>query len=178
MISLQAQVEVIGTSDLGQRRRDEIIAVCDEAFNLPFGALFDYVANSIHVLARIDGKLVGHACWAARQLEPGGVRPLRTAYVDAVATHPGYQGRGIGRLVMARLAHEIEGYELGGLSTDVPLFYEKLGWERWRGPTAMRIPEGLKNTTGETVMVLRLPNTPPLNVMTSLVAEWRSGQPW
>lgn len=80
---------------------------------------------------------------------------------------------------MQRLAQEIGRYDLGGLSTDLPTFYARLGWERWLGPTAVRTAEGdVVPTPGETVMILRTPRTPPFDIRSRLTAEWRDGQPW
>ena len=76
-------------------------------------------------------------------LQPGPGRPLRTAYVEAVATAPSFQRRGYASAVMRRIAAEIAGYELGALSKGSHSFYERLGWERWRGPLAIRTDEGL-----------------------------------
>ena len=113
-----------------------------------------------------------------RALQPGELRPLRTAYVEAVATAPPHQGRGYGSAVMRRLAAAIGDYELGGLSTGRFSFYERLGWERWPGPLAIRTQHGLLHTPGERVLILRLPRTPPLDPHALLTAEWRPGELW
>jgi GNAT superfamily N-acetyltransferase len=136
------------------------------------------VDNSLHVLAKLDGRLVGHACWATRWLQPGDYAPLRTAYVDAVAVEPAWQGRGIGSTVMRRLNAEVQSYDLGGLSTDRVSFYERTGWELWRGPIGIRTPEGATLTPGDTVMILRTPLTPPLDLCALLTAEPRPVNPW
>jgi aminoglycoside 2'-N-acetyltransferase I len=68
---------------------------------------------------------------------------------------------------------------LGGLSPSDAKFYARLGWESWRGPTAIRTPAGgLLDTTGEDVMILRLPGTPALHLDARLTAEWRPGELW
>ena len=53
-----------------------------------------------HFVLDVDGEILGHASVVERVLEIGG-RPLRTGYVEAVATHPRVQGRGHGSAVMA-----------------------------------------------------------------------------
>lgn len=93
-------VIVAPTDALTAADKAEIVAVCTRAFQQDFAALFDYIKQSMHVLARIDGALVGHATWSERWLHPQGVAALHTAYVDAVATDPAYQGRGIGSSVI------------------------------------------------------------------------------
>ncbi len=171
-------LSVVPTRDLSPAVRAEIVALCTRAFGQDFGNLFDFVTDSMHVLAHRDGALVGHACWAIRRLEPAGVGPLETAYVDAVATEPAVQGQGIGSAVIGRLNAQIHAYPLGGLSTGRVTFYARLGWERWQGPTAVRAATGLIPTPDDTVMILRTPTTPPLDTTALLIADWRDGQPW
>jgi aminoglycoside 2'-N-acetyltransferase I len=79
---------------------------------------------------------------------------------------------------MRHLAEQILDFDLGGLSPSDPGFYARMGWESWRGPLAIRSAEGLLATPGEDVMILRLPRTPPLDLDSSLSAEWRSGELW
>src|SRR6185312_16310702 len=107
------------TSYLDEHTRLDIVKLCLSAFNDPdFEHLFDYVegaTNSTHVMARFDGRLVGHAVWSTRQLflEDGAV--LNTAYLDAVATDPEIQGRGIGSAVIQRVNHGIDEFDIGCL---------------------------------------------------------------
>lgn len=77
---------------------------------------------------------------------------------------------------MERLMTEIQSYALGGLSTHHVGFYERLGWERWRGATAMCANTGLVPTPDDTVMILRTSTTPPLDTATLLIADHRSSQ--
>ena len=79
---------------------------------------------------------------------------------------------------MRRVAGEVVGFELGGLSTGIPGFYERLGWEQWRGPLAIRIDDGLLPTPLDSAMVLRLPCSPKLDVDAPMSAEWRPGELW
>jgi aminoglycoside 2'-N-acetyltransferase I len=171
-------LSLVPTRDLPQATKEAIVALCSRAFAQDFGNLFDFVTDSMHILAQRDGALVSHACWAMRHVEPEGVGPLRTAYVDAVATEPTLHGQGIGSAVITRLNAEIQGYALGGLSTPRVSFYERLGWERWHGPTAVRAATGLIPTPDDTVMIFRTPLTPPLDKTSLLIADWRNGQPW
>lgn len=170
---------VLPTEALSDATRAAIVALCIRAFaHDRHTALFDYVTHSLHVLASLDGALVGHACWAMRWLEPAGLQPLRTAYVDAVATEPDYQRRGIGSAVMQRLAQEAAACQLQALSTDNAAgFYERLGWERWQGPTAGRSPRGL-HPTDDLVLIRRTTTTPALDSTALLIADDRGGSPW
>lgn len=96
----------------------------------------------------------------------------------AVATEPACQGRGIGSAVMQQLAQAAAGCQLQALSTDNAAgFYERLGWERWRGPTAGRTPRGLQ-LTDDLVLIRRTATTPALDLSSRLTADDRGGTPW
>ena len=174
----QAQISVVSAEELSQPEREQIVRLCSEAFDEDFGNMFRLLPGATHILARVEGELAGHACWVTRWLQPGSLKPLRTAYVEAVATSPSRQGKGLGSFVMQRISEEIDEYELGALSPARVPFYERLGWEMWRGPTAIRTQEGLLPTPGEEVMVLRTPRTPALDTSTLIAAEWREGELW
>lgn len=121
-----------------------------------------------------------HALVTTRWLQPEGLPLLKTAYVDAVATLPAYQGRGLGSAVMRRLAQEIEPeYLIACLETERRAFYERLGWEVWRGPLAGRSEQGLIPTPEQTgIMILRLSRTPALNLDATLTIECQTGRIW
>lgn len=133
-----------------------------------------------HVLIREDGRPIAHASIVGRMLETGG-RGLRTGYVEAVATDPTHQGRGLATAVMRTVEDFIrEHYELGALSTAVDGFYERYGWERWLGPTWVRTATGPERTSGDdgSVMVFRTPATPPIMLTDPISCEWRCGDVW
>jgi aminoglycoside 2'-N-acetyltransferase I len=170
--------EVKPAEDLTTAQRAEIISLCSAAYEEDFDRLFELLPNSTHVLARLGRKLVSHAAWVTRWLQPEGHELLRTAYVEAVATAPEYQGRGFATAVMQELGAQIGSYDLGALSPSDPAFYERLGWELWRGPLAIRMESSLLPTPDEEVMILRLESTPKLDLRSRLTAEWRSGELW
>ncbi len=174
----QAQVSVVSAGELTQSERKQVISLCSETFNEDFGNMFWLLPESTHILAYVEGELASHACWVTRWLQPAGLGPLRTAYVEAVATSPSQQRKGLGSFVMRRLAEETGGYELRALSPACVTFYERLGWEMWRGPTAIRTQGRLLPTPGEAVMVLRTSDTPALDINTLITAEWRKGELW
>jgi aminoglycoside 2'-N-acetyltransferase I len=95
-----------------------------------------------------------------------------------VATEPQFQGRGFATAVMRRLASSIHDFEIGGLSPAEPMLYTRLGWVFWQGPLFIRTQAGLLSTPDGSVMILRLPKTPSLDLTLPLSAEWREGELW
>lgn len=172
------------TATLNTRERSSIVALCLAATPTAtgFADLFSLLpGDGLHLLGEDAGELATHAVVTTRRAQPTGLPILRTAYVDAVATAPSQQGRGFGSALLGRLAAAIadESYELGCLETGRVAFYERLGWERWRGPLAGRGDAGLIPTPDqEGVMVLRLPRTPPLDLDGLLTIERQAIRIW
>jgi aminoglycoside 2'-N-acetyltransferase I len=140
----------------------------------------DHAVGGVHWVAEVDGLLVGHASVVERLLEADG-RPMRTGYLEAVATLPSWRGRGIAtRLLGVADEHIRAGFVLGALSTGAHGLYERLGWERWRGPTFVRTADGQVRTQDEDdgIMILRTPRTPRLTLTEALSCEWRAGDVW
>ncbi len=174
-------VLVAPTEALSDAERADIIAVCIDAHNEPqFIQLFAWVpTGGLHIVAHREGRVLGHAMVTARRLQPAGLSELNTAYVDAVSVSPQHQGHGIGSTVMRALAQAITSYDIACLETDRPGFYERLGWQIWRGPKAGRGPDSLIMTPAEqTVMILKLDRTPALDLDVLLTIECQSGRIW
>ena len=168
------------TEDLNTETRASIIHVCRIAHqNDDFIHLFSYIpSGGIHVLAYREQELVSHAVATTRWLQPEGLPLLRTAYVDAVATLPAYQGQGIASTLMRHLATVISDFEMACLETERVSFYARVGWEVWRGPLAgRRATELLPTPDQKGMMILRLARTPPLDVESFLVIEY-DGRIW
>ena len=168
------------TEELNADTRASIIHVCRTAHQEDdFIHLFSYIpSGGIHVLAYLGQELVGHAVATTRWLQPQGLPLLRTAYIDAVATLPAYQGQGIGSTFMRHLATVIADFEIACLATERVSFYAHLGWELWRGPLAGRKATQLLPTPDEKgIMILRLAHTPPLDIDSLLVIEY-DGRIW
>jgi aminoglycoside 2'-N-acetyltransferase I len=168
------------TEELNAETRASIIHVCRTASQKDdFIHLFSYIpSGGIHVLACREQELVGHAVATTRWLQPKGLPLLHTAYIDAVATLPAYQGQGIGSTLMRHLATVIADFEIACLATERVSFYARLGWEVWRGPLAGRRATELLPTPDEQgIMILRLARTPPLDVESLLVVEY-DGRIW
>lgn len=170
------------TEKLPEETRTAIVELCVAAHQEDdFRNLFKYVpSGGWHFLAYCEDQLVSHAMVTTRWLQPEGHPPLKTAYVDAVSTLPSYQGQGYGSAVMRRLAAEIEPeYAIACLETDRETFYERLGWQTWRGPLAGRNENGLVPTPEQHgIMVLRLSQTPSLDFESMLTIECQPGRIW
>jgi aminoglycoside 2'-N-acetyltransferase I len=170
------------TRDLDDEARADIIRLCIAAHDTPdFERLFSLVPpDGLHVLAYAGTDLVGHAVITTRWLQPNEHPLLRTAYIDAVSTSPDHQGHGVGSAVMREIERlATDSYEIGGLETDRHGFYERLGWERWRGPLAGRGEDGLIPTPKQTgVMILRLARTPALDPDGPMTIEVQPERIW
>jgi aminoglycoside 2'-N-acetyltransferase I len=141
---------------------------------------WEHATGGVHVLVEDGGGIVSHGAVVDRTLEIGGL-PVRTGYVEAVATWPKHQHRGYATLVMREVGEVIQAdYALGALSTPVPAFYERLGWERWLGPTSVRRPRGVERTPDDDggIMILRTRTSPALDLGAAIVCEWREGDVW
>jgi len=170
------------TEELPEGTRTAIIDLCIAAHQEDdFRNLFTYVpSGGLHFLAYRGDLLASHAMVTTRWLQAEGLPLLKTAYIDAVSTLPVYQGQGYGSAVMRRLAAEIGSeYAIACLETDQGGFYERLGWQTWRGPLAGRNERGLVPTPEQRgIMVLRLSKTPSLDFDSLLTIECQTGRIW
>lgn len=169
------------TEDLNATMRESIVQLCVAAHQeADFHNLFTNIpSGGRHFLAFHAKTLVSHAVVTTRWLQPQGLPILKTAYVDAVATLPAFQGQGFGSAVMQHLAQNIADYAIACLETDRIDFYARLGWEVWRGALAGRGEQGNIPTPEQTgVMILRLPQTPALDLDGELTIEWQPGRIW
>ena len=174
-------VTLTPTEDLDPATRAAIIQVCIAAHqNEDFQNLFSYIpSGGRHFLAYQTTELVSHAVVTTRWLQPEGQPILKTAYVDAVSTLPTHQGQGHGSAVMRHLAENISDYLIACLETNKIHFYQRLGWEVWRGPLAGRSEQELILTPEQKgIMILRLAETPSLNLDTGLTIECQAGRIW
>lgn len=141
---------------------------------------WEHALGGRHFVLELDGEIVSHAAVVEREIYIGG-RPLRTGYVEAVATAPANQGAGLGSLVVGEVTAFIRaGYEVGVLGTGRHRFYERLGWRTWRGPSSVRTPAGERRTPDEDgfILVLDTPASPPLDLDAPISCEWRQGDVW
>jgi aminoglycoside 2'-N-acetyltransferase I len=132
-----------------------------------------------HFVGTECDRVITHAAVVPRRLLVG-TRPFRTGYVEGVATTPERQGNRLGSALIQQVNEAIdEEWELGALSTGRPTFYERVGWQRWLGPTLVQDGETQRRTIEEDAGVLvRVPPGSRVDLTESLTCEARSGDDW
>ena len=170
------------TGDLDAAALAGIRALLDAAFD---GAFSDddwaHALGGLHATIEAEGAIVAHAALVPRTLAAGD-QIVRAGYVEAVAVRPDRQRTGLGTAVMRAIGDASRRqFELGALSTGEWHFYERLGWERWQGETWVRHRDGVRERTpddDDSLMILRTPTTPDLDLAAALTCEARSGDAW
>jgi len=175
-------VLLVDSHALSDQQTAAIRRLLDDAFG---GDLTDedwqHALGGWHALIEEAGQVVAHAAVVERPFLVG-ARAVRAGYVEAVAVTPARQRTGLGSSVMRAINARIrERFELGALSSGEWGFYERLGWERWRGPTYVRRADGQTIRTpdeDEGVMVLRTERSGALDVRQPIVCDERVGDSW
>jgi aminoglycoside 2'-N-acetyltransferase I len=177
-------VRRVTTADLSEREVSTIRELLWTAFASDGEGFseedWEHAIGGLHFALERDGAIVAHASVVERVLDVAD-RPLRTGYVEAVATMPRYRGQGFGSHVMqAVTSHVQERFELGALSTGRHAFYERLGWLTWRGASSARTADGTRRTPGDDgdILVLPTPSSPPLDLSGPISCDWRPGDVW
>jgi aminoglycoside 2'-N-acetyltransferase I len=163
----------------------EVLASIRELLDKAFAGEFtdddwSHTLGGTHVLVRDGDDVVAHAAVVARDLEIG-TDPFRAGYVEGVATAPSRRGSGLGSAAMVEASRVVlADFEVGVLSTSVHHFYERLGWERWQGPTFVRRGDQLTRTEVEDdgIMVLRFGPSAGLDLTAAITCAARSGDDW
>ena len=180
-----ARLRRLATADLTPTELAAIRAMLVDAFGPDDDEAFgdddwEHGLGGVHFVLDVDGEIVAHASVVERELHVGG-RPVRTGYVEAVATATERQNLGFGSMVMSEVGAYIRGaFELGALGTGRHHFYERLGWRTWIGPSSVRTPDGPRRTPDEDgyVLVLATPTSPPLDLTAPISCDWRPGEVW
>jgi aminoglycoside 2'-N-acetyltransferase I len=176
------EIAMVRSSDLSAADRRALRVLLEEAFAGDFSDDdWDHAFGGWHALVREDDRIAAHASVVPRRLHVSG-RALRAGYVEAVAVAPPRQRRGLGTAVMARIGERIQTeFDLGALSSGEWGFYERLGWERWAGPSSVLLADGHVLRTPEDddgIMVLRCAVTHDIDLAASIVCDARRGDSW
>lgn len=175
---MSLSIERVRTGQLSPRMFEQVRALCDEAYEEDLGSYFTDIGPGVHLLGWHGPALVSHLMWVDRALHLETREPLRAAYVELVATRKRDQRHRYATRLMERLALEIQAYDIGALSPAETTLYQRLGWERWRGPLSVRTAGGVVTIPDEEVMVLRLPGSADLDLDAPLSVDWRPGEVW
>ena len=173
---------VVESEQLGPALRQDLWTLWDRSFDGTFTAHdAEHAYGGVHVLARSGRRVVGHASAVPRRILVEG-QPWRTVgYVEAVATDPEWRGRGVGTQVVRRLQEEIAArWPAALLSTGSATgFYERLGWERWRGTSFTRTATAVvADGEQDGLMVLRVDPSSVPDLGVGVTCEDRSGDAW
>jgi aminoglycoside 2'-N-acetyltransferase I len=175
-------IRTLKSPELSPVVRGQLRRLLDESFRGEFNdSDWEHALGGWHVMAVDADRLVAHASIVPRRLRVGD-RVFNTGYVEAVAVAPSLQRTGLGSSVMQRVNQIIEvEFELGALSTGRWAFYERLGWERWAGPSWVRLPDGhlvRSEDEDDGIMVLRCTATRQLDATAPITCEARAGDSW
>jgi aminoglycoside 2'-N-acetyltransferase I len=180
-MSVSVSARVLPTARLEEPVVEAVRRLCDAAFG---GTFSDddwlHALGGHHVLVEDGTQVVAHAAVVPRELIVG-ERPYRTGYVEAVATAPARQREGLGTLAMRSVDAVLRrSFAMGGLSTGEWGFYEKLGWERWRGPTYVRDGVHVTRTSDDdgSIMVLRYGPSAAVDLTMAITCTTRAGDVW
>lgn len=175
------RVQSFTSSEASPQTLANIRELLQHAFENGFSAEdWAHTIGGHHVTVNDDGALVAHAAAIPRRLHIGR-RPYSAGYVEGVATRADVRSRGYGSLAVSELATTIRRfYEIGALSTGRPSFYERRGWERWRGPSYVRAGSRLIRTEDEDdgLLVLRFGPSATVDLTASIACEARTGDDW
>jgi aminoglycoside 2'-N-acetyltransferase I len=164
------------TADLDPRRASEARRLMDLAFHHFDDHDWEHALGGEHVLVVEDDELLAHGALVQRRMVLG-ERSVRVGYVEAVATHPDHQRRGLATRVMDGLEALAPAYDLLALSASergVPL-YASRGWRQWRGPTHVVTERGLERTEEDDDGVWAFGD---VDTTQRLVCDWRPGDVW
>jgi aminoglycoside 2'-N-acetyltransferase I len=174
-------VRLLATAEVDPGVLTRIRHLLDQAFDGDFSDEdWEHTLGGWHVIVADSAAVLSHAAVVPRILEVAD-RPLRTGYVEGVATAPGRQGAGLGSLAMTGASGLVRrDFELGALGTGRHRFYERLGWERWRGPTFARHGSEKIRTEEDDdgVMVLRFGPSRNVDLTDPISCEARRGDHW
>lgn len=172
---------VLTTAEMPTALLERVRHLMDEAFAGDFSDDdWDHLLGGWHAVVVEDGVPVSHAAVVPRTLRVG-ERPLRTGYVEGVGTAPGRMGGGLGSATMTALDAVIrQHFAFGALGTGRYGFYERLGWERWRGRTWVHDSDGPVRTPEDdnAIMVLRFGPSADIDLNADLSCEARAGDDW
>lgn len=180
-MSAEVRLETFDSAQERPGLLDDLHALCVRAFEGDFDPEdWEHAIGGTHFVAFLADRPVSHASVVPRTIFVDET-PFDSGYVEAVATETEFQGRGLGTRVMREATRVIRtAFDLGALGTGEHGFYERLGWERWAGPSYVRTAAGLSRSEDDDdgIMVLRFGPSATIRLTGSISCEGRSGDDW
>ena len=175
---MSLSIERVRTSSLAPRVLEQVQALCKDAYGEDLSRYFADIGPGVHLIGWHGPALVSHlhvgrssaVCRWAGAAAVGLCRTGRNA-------HPRPQARVRDEVVCSGWRSRSR-RTTSAPSPGPTTLYERLGWEKWRGPLSVRTGEGIMPTPDEEVLVLRLPGSPALDLDASLAVDWRPGEIW
>lgn len=159
---------------------DQVRRLMDDAFDVFTEGDWDHVLGGDHLAVTERDRVVAHGAVVPRTLFVN-EHPLVVGYLEAVAVARDHHGGGLGSTLVAQLTGIVRReFAMGALATGRHSFYERLGWERWQGPTSVLV-EGTTVRTpddDDAVMVLRHGPSATVKLASPITCETRPGDPW
>ena len=158
----------------------DLLELFDDAYEGDFSEQDWYhTIGGNRFVVMLDDCIVAHAAVVPREVHINGT-PLTVGYLEGVAVSTSHQGQGIGNQLVQYVTQFCSiNYQLSMLSTDEFRFYEKLGWQQFRGKSGV-IVDGIPSLTPEEdegIMYLTGAATEPLEISTAY-CTWREGDCW
>jgi len=158
-------IEVLAHQELTEADLGELRLLFDNEYLKEFGEWdpqepYGYASHDVHIMARIEGRVIGHVGWAHREIAVG-TETLAIAGVGGVLISADARGMRLGRELMSWAAQSMRdrgrlafGY-LGCREQVVP-FYESCGWKRIlaREKSIGRDGESVVDELGPPILIL------------------------
>jgi aminoglycoside 2'-N-acetyltransferase I len=174
-------VTILPSEDLTPVLSAAIRGLLDAAFDGQFSADdWDHTTGGWHAVILDGDEVISHAAVVPRTLWVGD-HAWKAGYVEGVATRPDLRSIGLGSRAMTAATGVVrDTFDLGALSTGSHAFYERLGWQRWAGPTFVRSGTGRIRTPDDDdgVMVLRFGPSAVVDLTAPITCEARAGDDW
>lgn len=158
-------IDVVDHGDLAGPDLQELRRLFDGEYRADFGEWdpdqpYGYAPHGVHVIARTDGRVVGHAGWARREIAVG-EEAVAIAGVGGVLISEKVRGQRLGVDLMGRTVRSMRdhgGIAFGylGCREDVVPFYTSCGWTRiFAGERSIgRAGEPVADPPGPPILIL------------------------
>ncbi len=143
MTDTALHIEYCTTQELTPSDLRAFLSVGDAAYEEDVTPFRRDCGPGLHALGRVRGALVTHALIVARELQVAGSAPLRTAYIELVATDPSPQRKGYASALLREMVSQMTEYDIAALSPSEESFYARLGTVARLSPGADRDRAGV-----------------------------------